>query len=206
MSKTQKLFWFDVETTGIDNIQHEIIELSAIVEVSGEVKDRRSWFPSITRPETANPDAMKVNGVSVEEVMARELTQEKMIQEICQWLAQWVNPKDKWDFYTPAGHNVAFDVGFLKKAFEDQFGVEKGNARFSAFFDYHNLDTSIFGIMAHYMNPNWSAPFYGLGKTAAAFGIERDEEKEHGAEYDIELTRNLFRKAIGANEAKVDEE
>ena len=206
MAKTQKLFWFDVETTGTDDTQHEIIELSAIVEVSGEVQEKRTWFPSINKPETVSPEAMKVNGISVEEVMSRELTQEKMVLELCQWLAKWVDPKDRWDFYTPAGHNVAFDVGFLKKAFETQFGPERGPTRFSAFFDYHNLDTCIFGIMAHYMNPNWTAPFYGLGKTAAAFGIERDQEKEHGGEYDIALTRNLFRKAIGVDEAKMDEE
>ena len=35
----KKVFWFDVETTGLDSKIHDIIQLACIIEINGEIKE-----------------------------------------------------------------------------------------------------------------------------------------------------------------------
>lgn len=198
MTKSQKLFWFDTETTGRDFSIHEIIELSCIIEIDGEIKEKMTWYPKPDNdPSLWSKEALELNRTTEQELLNRTLTQKQFLTELIVLLKKYVDNKDKYDFFNPAGHNVIFDVNFLKALFLKYF---HNNEIYNSFFDYHNLDTAIIGIMAHYLNKNYNAPFYGLFSTAKNFGFEKDSNKEHTSIYDIELSRNLFRKAIGVED------
>lgn len=196
MNRTLKVFWFDTETTGLDYRQHDIIELACIIEIEGKIIEEKIWKPRPDRFDNISEQSLKINKTTVEELQSRELTQLQMIEQLNEFVSKYINAKSRYDFLTPAGHNVTFDVNFLSQLY---FRYNKEN-EYNSFFDYHNLDTSFFGISAHYLNRNWKNAHYGLGSTCESFGITFNENDLHSAITDVKLSRQLFRKAIGLDE------
>jgi len=113
MSKT--ILWIDVETTGLNPILHEIIEIAILPERGGELLEP---FVAQVRPERVkqiNPSALEVNGFTQEEIMgfpSRNNAYSRMIPYLREVER---HPIDM----VLAGHNLAFDVAFLQRFYWD---------------------------------------------------------------------------------------
>ena len=59
---SKKVFYFDVETTGLDWMIHEIVQLAYIIEVDSEVKLERNLLIKPTRWDDISLEALKVIG------------------------------------------------------------------------------------------------------------------------------------------------
>jgi len=115
-----RLIFLDTETTGLkawDNHGkpfHEITELAIIVHEGGKEVYRACWKFFPRRIETATPIALEIGGYNPG-VWAEEAVEvcENFIYNLCTIM----------DGGVIIGHNVKFDVGFLRALFHD-FGIK----------------------------------------------------------------------------------
>lgn len=119
------LCFIDLETTGLDTKQHEIIELGAI-RVNPSTWEVIQELETKVRPEhieTASQKALDMNGYSVE-AWAEASYPRWALSELIPLLQSSI----------PAGHNPRFDMGFLEAAWK-KYGQKPPK------IDYHLLDT-----------------------------------------------------------------
>ena len=114
-----KLIFLDTETTGLNawkygKPHHEITELALIVHEDGEEVYRNSWKLVPRRIETADTVALEIGGFNLDvwEKEAIEVS-ESFLTSLCSVMEGGV----------VVGHNVKFDIGFLRALFKD-FGVK----------------------------------------------------------------------------------
>jgi DNA polymerase III epsilon subunit-like protein len=120
--KVRKMLWLDVETTGLDETVHEIIEIGAVLtDLQGNAL-RQVCIK--VRPENialANPEALRVNGYSPEAWVGAHSKREA---------AQLLRGAAADAIL--AGWNVGFDARFAKAMVCGQ-GLEPT-------WDYHSID------------------------------------------------------------------
>jgi DNA polymerase III alpha subunit (gram-positive type) len=114
-----KLIFLDTETTGLNawkygKTHHEITELALIVHEDDKEVYRGSWKFIPRRIETADPVALDIGGFNLDvwEKEAIEVT-EHFLTSLCSIMNGGV----------VVGHNVKFDIGFLRALFND-FGIK----------------------------------------------------------------------------------
>ena len=99
------IHFIDTETTGLDAVRHEIIEIAIITEYGdGEI---RRWHTKI-KPvsiETADPIALEVNGYSEEDWEFAPTFKDV-----------YLTIQDKLREGVIVGHNVSFDMEFIREA------------------------------------------------------------------------------------------
>ena len=169
--KNHNLAFIDIETTGINVLKHEIIEIGCVVttpnfELIGELELK-------IKPEhieTADPVALKINhydeklwasGHTLPEAM-------KMLAEIS---------KD----CIMVGQNVAFDSGFLEYAFA-KTGILNS-------MHYHKLDTLSISWAKLHKEPDLE--HFSLREMCLRFGIKN--ENPHSALSDARATLELYK-------------
>ena len=112
-----KILYFDVETTGLDPTIHDIIQLSYILEVDGDIVCSDTFQVRPANPERADPAALAVHGISIETMMAYRDAKACKVS----WEEQWANHIDKYDpsdKALPCAYNGAFDLGFLSEFYQ----------------------------------------------------------------------------------------
>lgn len=125
----------DCETTGLDPYLHEIIEI-CVLPLNSEYKPMRDIMPfhavmKPDRPEQISNKAMKVNHLSLSELMGQGLDQFQCADFFCEWfdnLRLAVGKK-----ISPLGQNYCFDQAFIKR----WLGIEA----YQDIFHYHYRDT-----------------------------------------------------------------
>lgn len=107
-----KLTFFDIETTGLDPVKNEILELAAI-EIDVQTLEVIRSYATKTKPvrmETAHPRALEVCGYRPEDwTEAKDL--KVALQEVHSLLYRCI----------PGGHNVTFDIRFLEQAYRQHY-------------------------------------------------------------------------------------
>jgi DNA polymerase-3 subunit alpha (Gram-positive type) len=133
-----KLAFLDTETTGLKAWNygkpfHEIIELALIIVENGETTFKKSYKFHPLRFHTADPKALEVCGydpkVWEEEALHWNKTSIK-------------NLAKKLEGSVIVGHNVSFDMNFLKALFKD-FGVKN---KFPPTLDTRALAKMVWGF------------------------------------------------------------
>ena len=110
----RKVFWFDTETTGLDEKENSMIQLAGLVEINGVVKKEVNILFRPFKNKTINPKALEVNGRTIEEIMNFPPPQIGIAQ-LKSILKKYVNPFVPEDKLVPAGCNVNFDIEFLRE-------------------------------------------------------------------------------------------
>lgn len=112
----------DVETTGCDPRHDAIVEIGACL-LSPDTLAELEQFSSRVRPSASiQPGALLVHGLT-EDILAEEPGIRPVMESFLSFA-----PADA----ILAGHNVAFDISFIRAALESQ-GIEYP-------FDYHSID------------------------------------------------------------------
>ena len=153
---------FDIETTGFSPIKNRIIEIGAVKDINGEIRDRFSTFvnPKVPIPFeieklTGINDEMVMDAPAIEEVLPRFL-------EFCEGTVL-------------VAHNASFDISFIRENAERQ----------SLPFDYTYVDTV--GI-ARVLLPHQAK--HTLDAVCKSLGISL--ENHHRAVDDAEATSEIF--------------
>jgi len=195
----EKLFFFDLETTGTNFWQHGIHQISGCIEIDGEVKE---YFDFKVQPNPAakiEQAALDVAGVTLDQIMAYTPMGE-VFKTLSAMLGRYVDKFDKKDkFYLVGFNNASFDNNFLRAWFVQNATDEKQKAYgnyFGSWFWSNCLDVfvlatpKLFKVRAEMSDAK-------LKTVAKALGIEVDETRLHDAEYDIDITRQIYKIANG---------
>ena len=190
MTKTVKMF-YDLETTGLDVGKHGIHHISGLLEVNDEIKEKFDFKVKPFPKAIIDPAALAVGKVTEEQIMAYE-PMEKVYKKILMMLSKYVdrfNPKEK--IFLVGFNNARFDDEHLRKWFE-----QNGDTFFGSWFWGESLDVRV--MAGQYLQERRSSmPSFKLRRVALELGIELDNDRLHDAEYDIYLTREIYRIVTG---------
>ncbi len=173
----QPIAFVDIETTGLDRDNHEIIELAVVIAKmkDGElvVSDQLDLKIQPNHIETAEEQALRINGYNPADWLFA-VSLEEAIREFAK----------KTDGAVFAAHNVTFDYGFIEKAFK-KTNIENK-------MHYHKLDTIslAFGIL----HTNDDIGKLSLRALCEKYGIEN--KKAHSAFADAYALYEVFKKLM----------
>ena len=172
--KKHNLAFIDIETTGLNVINHEIIEIGCVI-TNPDFKVIEEFELKI-KPEhieTADKVALKVNRYDEAQwVFAYTLSE-----------AMKIFSKKVKDCIM-VGHNVAFDSGFLEYAFNKTEIINT--------MHYHKLDTISIAWAKLHREPD--IEHFSLREMCLRFGIKN--ERAHTALSDARTTFLLYKKLI----------
>lgn len=179
MNIPAKFIAFDLETTGLENTKHQIIEIGAVkftVELKNGVifPKRLSAFSSFVRPDMLIPEeATRINGITNAMVENAPL-----LNDVLRKFTAFCGQDTFW-----VAHNAPFDVGFLRPAYAKSAQMIPS----SPIFDSLRMARTLI-----------SQPSYKLGELAKYFKstgqstFELASDQLHRAEYDCEVLSHVF--------------
>lgn len=185
-----KLFYFDLETTGLNSSFHAVHQLSAIIEIDGEVKERIDLKIKPFKDAWIDDKALEVGGVTLEQI--NEYPEEKEAYKfLIGTLGKYCSKFDKTDKYFLVGYNNAsFDNQFLRAIWD-----RNNDKYFGSYFWSNSLDVMV--LASHKLIKERPAmENFKLSTVAKQMGIEVDEAQLHNSQFDIEITRKIFLKTL----------
>lgn len=172
--RKQNLAFIDIETTGLNIVAHEIIEIGCVITTPElEMIEEFELKIKPERIEDADPVALKVNHYDPADwVFAYSLSEGMKI----------LSKKTKDCIMV--GQNVSFDSGFLESAFA-KTNVSNG-------MHYHKLDTISIAWAKFHRRPD--IDHFSLRELCVHFGIKN--ERSHTALSDARATFELYKKLM----------
>ena len=181
-----KLFWFDVETTGTNPYKHDIVQLAYLIEIDGEIvsADEILMAP-MSHIDASASEALAVSGRTVEEVKKYPDAADGL-KNLKKELEKHVDKYNKKDKFIAAGYNVRFDIDFLRQAF-----IKTGDKYFGSWFHWPSIDVAgVFAVLlANGDQPDLKD--FKLETLCKHYGIDITA---HDAVSDIKATRELYLK------------
>lgn len=179
------LLVIDTETTGLDSELNSILSICANLYDS----DRKlisSYYAECTSEDTKiDLAALKVNRYSLAKISSFK-SEKEIMYNFCDWLLSLPAKQE----VVLCGHNVHFDIGFIKNR------LRKYNiSGFDQAVSHRVIDTASIGrflsLSGHLQDQKVS-----LQNLAITLEVEYDKLKHHQADYDVELTAKVLFKMI----------
>jgi len=189
MSQKRKLLIIDVETGGLDASKQSILSLAAVVWHAGAIEDH--YYTLIAEPEIiAEEGALKVNKLTIEQVQDEGVTPTAAFNALQSMLLK----HDMRSDVRLVGHNVAFDVTFLKRLLRLAGKTDKEYGRL---FSYRSLCTQAGALLLEQAGrldlPGGSASLDSLVKL---WGVKLDRTDGHNALADAYATVQVLNKEL----------
>ena len=180
----KKIVWMDVETTGLESKEHDIVELAIIIFIDNEPIAKKHWKICPFRFDNITPESTEVHGHTIEEL--KTFTPPNQVyKELSFILSKHVDKYDKNDKYYSAGFNARFDVGFLAEFFS-----KNGDPYFGSFFSWKIVDVfALVDFLEFHDKLLFAIPNRKLSTVCESFGIPINA---HNAMSDIEATIKLY--------------
>lgn len=178
------IFWFDVETSGLDCHKHAMIELAFMIEQDRNIIETGHYLIAPHAHCSIDGAALRIHGRTEEEIYAF-LNPELAFAQLTKQLQKHVNPYNKFDKLVQAGYNVGFDDGFLRA-----FWRNCGDRYYGSWFFSARIDVMSFVAARHAESP-FPVSNFKLETLCKHFEIQIDA---HQAMSDIEATRQLYYK------------
>lgn len=184
--KSLDFICIDLETTGTDPKQHSIIQIGAVYYEKGipvKTFDKKMY----TSGSKISVGALKVNKTPLSVIKGEtegRVSEYDALVEFVDFCLSIGKP------LIILGHNVAFDVNFLKELF-NTYGIQG----FEDLFGYRVKDTAVIaqfladaGVFTNFKS--------GLANLAETLGITVDKSNTHEALYDVHLTALCYVRMI----------
>lgn len=182
-----KLFYVDLETTGVNYWQHGIHQLSGMIEIDGEIKET---FDFKMRPDLRckiDDEALAIGHIS-REILDTYPYHDEVYLQLVKMLAKYVNKYDRTDKFHIVGYNNAsFDNNFLRAFFR-----QNNDNYFGSWFWSSSIDVMVLAAWGLSSERHLMENFK-LMTVAKKLGIEIDESKLHDGLYDVQLTRHVLK-------------
>lgn len=181
-----KTCWIDLETTGIDENKHGVIQIAGmIIDQNGTELSSFNYPVKPLKGQMVSKDALEVTGKTIEEI--REYPDAKEVyRSLMQTFSKVVDKYNKQDKMFFAGYNALFDWRFMYKFWENN-----QDNYFGSFFWFPPLDVAVIAGQ-HLVHKRHEMPNFKLATVAKTLGIAFDEGKTHDAFYDIMLTLKVY--------------
>jgi len=184
MTPHATFFAVDVETTGLNSNFAEIVSLSCtLLDNQINVLDTLTIY---AQPENGCPtEASRINGYTPELWATKgAVTQKELLAKV----RGFVNGQSR---LYPIGHNINFDIGFIRTLYQ-RFNADKDYGRT---FSYHHIDTLATCLLLDIAQTGQPQGGYKLTNLCDRFGISLGE-KAHDAEADITATVELLKHCL----------
>jgi DNA polymerase-3 subunit epsilon len=182
--KAHNLAFIDVETTGLDADQHELIEIGCVVArqvpQSGkgpmlEILDEFEYKILPEHLETADPESLAINGYT-DEKWVGAISLEDAMEKF----------SDRVRGASFVAHNAFFDYAFIEHAFK-KTGVKN-------FMHYHRLDTVSIAFAKLY--DKTEVEKFSLRFLCEYFGVKN--KNAHTALSDARATFEVYKKLLSS--------
>jgi len=198
----RKIAFIDTETTGVDHSQCGVHQV-AIRILCGNI-----LFPAQSfriRPKDdclIIPEALLKCNVTEEQIMSY-IPMAQGYKDVCTYLEKFVDPyanKKKYgaegmDKLIFSGYNSPFDTGMIRQWFDDN--KTKDFNMYGAYFG-SNSDLDIKALaMQKLLDRLFFFFIFQLMTVAKELGFKIDPNKAHDAEYDINVTVNIYCRLVG---------
>lgn len=183
-----KIFFYDLETTGVDCKANGIHQISGAIVIDGETKETFNFKVAPHNAAVIEAKALEVAGVTEQQIKQYEPIR-SVYAKIIALLTKYVDKFDRTDKFHLCGYNNA---GFDNQFFRQWFFLS-GDKYFGSWFWSDTIDVM---VLASYklQHQRYLLPNFQLKTVAGYLGITVDETKLHDALYDIELTQAIYNK------------
>lgn len=181
-----KIFYFDLETTGVKHWRNGIHQISGAVEIDGQIKEHFDFKVKPHPKAEIDPGALAVAGIDEIDLLYYE-EMETVFMDLCQILNRYVdkfNKKDK--FFLVGFNNAGFDNNFLR-----QFWLHNQDNYFGSYFWAGAIDVMVLALQ-RLMPERHLMKDFKQATVAAYLGIKVDESRLHDATYDTELLIQIY--------------
>lgn len=179
-----KMLWFDTETTGLDPILNDIIQISGQITINGQVMEEFNMKCQPTNWDNIQQGALDINKITIEQLKTYPQP-ELVYNKLLKMFKKYVNPFDKTDKFVAAGQNVKFDIDMTQ-----QFFKKHNDPYFFSFIHAGHFDTLHIAIMLEIKEKRKIfTKGYKLSQMCEALGIKLEDA--HDALNDIRATREL---------------
>lgn len=183
-----KLFYYDLETTGLDPKKNAIHQIAGEIEIDGKTVHE---FNLNVRPHEGaviDESALEFAGVTKEEIM-HYTVMDFVFEMLKDMMSKYVDIYNKQDKFHLVGYNImGFDNQFLR-----EFFLRNDDEYFGSWFWSDSID-----VMALASNElryeRAEMRNFKLHTVAMHMGVEVDVNKLHDAKYDIYLTKEIYKK------------
>lgn len=178
-----KILFIDTETGGLDPSECSLLSIGLVLWYDSNIIDTKEIFIKHDLFKIT-PDAIKVNQVNLFSFLNYAIEPIFAIQEIQHFCIKHF--KEEMPI-TIGGHNVNFDINFLKHFFKDN------NTNFNEYFSHRSIDTA--SILKYlYFADKIKEDLSSSDKAFNYFNISIN--KRHSALGDAEGTAKLFTKLL----------
>jgi len=182
-----KLLVIDTETGGFNPESHSILSLAALVYEDGKIVSEFYTLICEGHVIVSEDAALKVNGLSLERLRANGVSP----------YDAWVTLTNMLTMHWPAsskiilaGHNVAFDIGFLKRLY--RLACHDYSLRFS----HRSLCTQSGALLLEQAGLLELPGGSSLEGVAKALGVPLDREGGHNALKDARATAQVLARMV----------
>ncbi len=173
----KKFSIIDLETTGLNPYQHEILEIGLVLTQAPEFKIQRQKDWKI-KPEClreADPEALRISGYTPE-LWKEAIPLESALKELSELTRNSIM----------VSQNISFDWNFLKQGFSETRVLE--------YFHYHRLDLLSMAYARLFHHPK--ILYYSLEALANFFKVPLDRKLRHSALEDAKAAYQIFVKLL----------
>lgn len=181
----KKILWFDVETSGLDSKENDIIQIAGIIEVNEKIVDEFNILMQPFDLTKISKEALQVQNRSMSEIL-RYQRPNLAYKQFTDVLNRHSNKFDKTDKYYVGGYNVNFDMGFLENFFR-----KMNDPYLGSYLNWTKLDPMMLVQLLNFKGL-YNEADCKLGTACKAFGINLDNA--HDALADVKATRELYAK------------
>ena len=181
-----KLFFFDLETTGIMPSRNGIHQISGQIVIDGRTMETFNYHVRPNPKARIDEEALRVGGVTLEHITSYP-PMEEIHTRLTEMLGRYVDKYDRLDkFFLVGYNNASFDNDFLRGFFK-----QSGDNFFGSWFWSNCLDVMV--LASHHLTDKRpSMPDFKLSTVAATLGVTVNSDDLHDAAYDIVLTRAVY--------------
>jgi DNA polymerase-3 subunit epsilon len=174
------IFYFDLETGGVDPRRSAILQIAWIIERNGVVMDERVYDVCPENDAEMNFGALAVNNFTFDRIKAGK----NLYYVLCSLKSNLQEHKFGASLFSVCGHNVRFDIDFLMPQ------TYKCNENLSTCINFHSiLDTCAIARFLSYKGVITGLTSHKLTSLCEHFKIPLNA---HDALSDIRATRTLF--------------
>lgn len=199
----------DVETSGLDPTTNALLSVGLVI-INGREVIAEEEYNIHSKSKIIDPESMKINKINIDLHNNFAIQPAEAVQKIVQFIKANV-PVDALPLAL-VGHNVDFDIMFLKQLFRENAGSNlwesmvyssnptlapgrDGLYMYNEVFHYRKIDTQV--IVRYYQDcGHFPTDSKNLSGWLEYFGIMFDASQMHGALYDAKKTSILYFKLL----------
>lgn len=191
MTTDKKIFWFDTETSGLDKVEHGIIQIAALIEVNGEVVGEFESKVRLFPTKKVEAKALETNGFTVDQIRREFPETHGVYNNLRTFLAKHGTAGDKANRFIMAGYNSQFDCDMLAQWHQD---ITRKPFAYWDYFQFSPIDPLPFFRILRYAGI-LTTEDTRLESICKFYGIEIDA---HDALSDIRATRTVTKLVLEA--------